>query len=60
MIFASADHRTLMPASMLLGAVVMLVCDLVSKQLGFPINTITALLGIPIVVLVVVRKKSLF
>lgn len=60
MIFASADHRTLMPASMLLGAVVMLVCDLVSKQLGFPINTVTALLGIPIVVLVVVRKKSLF
>lgn len=60
MVFASADHRTLMPASMLLGAVVMLVCDLVSKQLGFPINTITALLGIPIVVLVVVRKKSLF
>ena len=60
MVFSSADHRTLMPASMLLGAVVMLVCDLVSKQLGFPINTITALLGIPIVVLVVVRKKSLF
>lgn len=60
MIFASADHRTLMPASMLLGSVVMLVCDLVSKQLGFPINTVTALLGIPIVVLVVVRKKSLF
>ena len=60
MVFASADHRTLVPASMLIGAVVMLLCDVVSKQLGFPVNTITALLGIPIVVLVVVRKKSLF
>lgn len=60
MAFTSADHRTLMPASMLIGAVVLLLCDLISKQLGFPVNTITALLGIPIVVLVVVRKKSLF
>lgn len=60
MVFVSADHRTLMPASMLIGAVVLLLCDLISKQLGFPVNTITALLGIPIVVLVVVRKKSLF
>lgn len=60
MLFTSADHRTLMPASMLIGAVVMLLCDVISKQLGFPVNTVTALLGIPIVVLVVVRKKSLF
>ena len=60
MAFTSADHRTLMPASMLIGAVVLLLCDLISKQLGFPVNTVTALLGIPIVVLVVVRKKSLF
>lgn len=60
MVFSSADHRTLMPASMLIGALVMLLCDVISKQLGFPVNTVTALLGIPIVVLVVVRKKSLF
>lgn len=60
MVFVSADHRTLMPASMLIGAVVLLLCDLISKQLGFPVNTVTALLGIPIVVMVVVRKKSLF
>ena len=60
MVFVSADPRTLMPASMLIGAVVLLLCDLISKQFGFPVNTVTALLGIPIVVLVVVRKKSLF
>lgn len=60
MVFSSADHRTLMPASMLIGSLIMLLCDVISKQLGFPVNTVTALLGIPIVVLVVVRKKSLF
>lgn len=59
MLFGSADHRVLMPASMLLGVAMLLVCDLVSKQTALPINTLTALLGIPIVVWVVVRNKSM-
>ena len=59
MIFASADHRTLMPASMLAGVTVMLLCDIVSKLLTLPINTITALMGIPIVIFVVVRNRSI-
>lgn len=56
-IFKDADHRVLMPGSALCGAVVLLFCDLVSKLLTLPINTITALLGIPIVIWVVVRNK---
>ena len=60
MLFASADHRILMPASMLTGAVLLLVCDLVAKSLAFPINTITALLGIPVVIFVVLRNRNLF
>jgi len=59
-LFAAADHRILMPAAMLTGAIVMLACDLVSKLLALPVNTITALLGIPIVVWVVVRNKNIF
>ena len=59
MLFASADHRVLMPASMLLGAAMLLVCDLCSKQLALPVNTLTALMGIPIVVWVVVRNKNI-
>ena len=59
MLFASADHRLLMPASMLLGAAMLLVCDLCSKQLALPVNTLTALMGIPIVVWVVVRNKNI-
>ena len=58
MLFATADHRTLMPASALLGAAMLLVCDMISKSLTLPVNSITALLGIPIVVLVVVRNNG--
>ena len=60
MLFASADHRVLMPASMLWGAALLLVCDLISKSLALPINTVTALMGIPVVIVVVVRNRNLF
>ena len=60
MLFASADHRVLMPASMLSGAALLLVCDLFSKSLALPINTVTALMGIPVVIVVVVRNRNLF
>ena len=59
MLFSNADHRILLPASALCGAVVLLMCDIVSKWLTLPINTITALLGIPIVIWVVIRNKSI-
>lgn len=60
MLFASADHRVLMPASMLLGAALLLLCDIAAKTLAFPVNTVTALLGIPVVVWVVLRNRNLF
>lgn len=60
MLFASANHRVLMPASMLSGAALLLVCDLISKSLALPINTVTALMGIPVVIVVVVRNRNLF
>lgn len=60
MLFASADHRVLMPGSMLAGAVLLLICDLVSKLLALPINTVSALAGIPVVVAVVLRNRSIF
>ena len=58
MLFRNADHRVLLPGAALTGAAVVLVCDIVSKWLTLPVNTITALLGIPIVVWVVVRNQS--
>ena len=61
MLFRRADHRILLPASVLIGANLMLFCDMVSQlpgtELILPVNTITALLGIPVVVMVVVNSK---
>lgn len=60
MLFRSADHRILMPGTMLAGAGLLLVCDLMAKLLALPINSITALMGIPVVIVVVVRNRSFF
>lgn len=56
-IINDSDHRTLLPATMLIGAVVMIFCDIISKIFTLPVNAITALLGIPIVVWVVLRNR---
>ena len=58
MLFRNSDHRVLVPGTVLSGAAVLLLCDLVSKMFTLPINAITALLGSPIVVWVVLRNKS--
>jgi len=60
MLFATADHRILMPGSMLAGAALLLSCDLLSRLLALPINTVTALSGIPVVIVVVLRNRNLF
>jgi hypothetical protein len=57
MLFRSADHRILLPATILSGVVMMLVGDILSKYFVLPINTITALMGIPIVVYIVTRRR---
>lgn len=59
MLFREADHRILIPASALTGSAVLLVCDLIAKLFTLPINTVTALMGIPIVVWVVWRHKTI-
>lgn len=56
-LFRTSDHRTLLPATAVSGAAVMLLCDIISKLFTLPVNSITALLGIPIVVWVVLRNK---
>lgn len=59
MLFRNSDHRILVPGTFLTGASILLLCDLVSKLFTLPVNAITALLGIPIVVWVVLRNKSI-
>lgn len=59
LLFREADHRVLIPAAALTGSCILLLCDIVSKWLTLPINTVTALMGIPIVVWVVLRHKTI-
>ena len=64
MILARADHRTLMPASMIIGSLLMLLCDMASQLpasgMNIPINTVTALVGIPVIITVIVRNRKIF
>ncbi|TRZ43655.1 FecCD family ABC transporter permease [Robertkochia solimangrovi] len=62
-IFRTPDHRILMPAVLISGAILMLVCDTVA-QLPFsayslPINAVTSLIGAPVVIWLLVRKRKL-
>lgn len=59
LLFRDSDHRILIPGTILTGASVLLLCDLVSKLFTLPVNAITALLGIPVVIWVVLRNKSM-
>lgn len=56
-------HGRLIPATMLLGATVMLAGDLISQLPGYettlPINSITALLGIPVVIWIIFQNKKI-
>ena len=56
MIMKRADHKILLPANIIIGAGTMVVCDIISKIFLLPINAITALIGIPIVIIVVLNN----
>lgn len=61
-IFQTSDHRTLMPAVTLTGASLALLCNLIARMPGFegalPINSVTALIGAPIVISVLFGKRK--
>ncbi|MBD5211344.1 MAG: iron ABC transporter permease [Barnesiella sp.] len=58
-LFATSDHRVLLPGAALTGAVVMLGCDIVSKSFVIPVNAVTSLMGIPIVIWIVFRNRRI-
>ena len=63
LLFQTSNHKILFWATLLIGAIIMLFCDMVSQLPGFdftlPINAITSIIGAPIVIWLIVRKKSL-
>ncbi len=60
--FRTAGHLVLIPAVILIGANVMLLSDIIAQLPGFqatlPINSVTALLGIPVVVWMIVKNRK--
>ncbi len=62
-LFHTSDHKTLIPAVMLLGSIIMLVCDCIaqlpSSEYTLPINAITSLIGAPVVIWLMVRKRKM-
>jgi len=60
-IFLTSNHRILMPASMFAGAALALLCNLIARMPGFegalPVNSVTALIGAPIVIYVLFKKR---
>jgi iron complex transport system permease protein len=64
MIFVSSNHKILLPAVIILGASILLICDSISQlptsEFTLPINAITSLFGAPIVIWLLIRKKKLF
>jgi len=61
-LFRSSDHRLLLPACALLGALLALVADIIAQTPGtqtvLPLNAVTALIGAPVVAWVILRRSS--
>ncbi|HKK42856.1 MAG TPA: iron ABC transporter permease, partial [Bacteroidales bacterium] len=62
MLFRRSDHRILIPGTVLTGGAVLLLSDLISQLPGsestLPVNAVTSLIGIPVVIWVILRKRN--
>ena len=62
-VFNSSNHKILLPAVLLFGAIVMLICDSIAQlphsDYTLPINAITSLIGAPVVIWLLVRQRKM-
>lgn len=58
-VFRTSVHKILLPACVLLGASLLLICDIISQLPTYtlPINTISALFGAPIIIWIILKRK---
>ncbi|WP_274474468.1 FecCD family ABC transporter permease [Mangrovimonas aestuarii] len=63
LVFNTSNHKILIPAVFLFGSIIMLICDSISQlpasDYTLPINAITSMFGAPIVIWLLVRKRSM-
>jgi len=64
LLFNTSNHKILLPASALFGAIVLLICDCIAQlpnsEFTLPINAVTSIFGAPIVIWLLVRKKKIY
>lgn len=63
LILRSSNHNTLLPVTMLCGAIVLLLCNIISVLPGnngvIPINAVTPIIGAPVIIYVIVNQKKI-
>ena len=63
LLFQTSNHKILFWSTILIGGILMLFCDMISQLPGLdftlPINAITSIIGAPIVIWLLIRKKNL-
>ena len=63
LLLRSSNHNTLLPVTMLCGAIVLLLCNIISTLPGnngiIPINAVTPLIGAPVIIYVIVNQKKI-
>ncbi len=59
-IFRTSNHRLTLPASALIGANLLLLCDILANQFTYPlpISTLSALFGAPIIIWIILKRKK--
>jgi len=64
LLFNTSNHKTLLPAVAITGAIIMLICDSIAQvpnsEYTLPINAITSLFGAPIIIWLLVRKRKIY
>ncbi len=62
-LFHTSDHRLLIPATMLMGGLIALLADLIASlpgsQVVLPLNAVTALLGAPVVMWIILGRSGI-
>lgn len=60
----SSDHRSLIPATALMGAALGVICLLICVSPGdrgmIPLNAVTPVIGVPVIIYIIVRRRSIF
>ena len=60
LLLTTDNHRSLLPATMLMGAVIALLCNLITVLPGetgvIPLNAVTPLIGAPVIIYVIIKR----